>query len=119
MRTSVIGVVIATVVLIGARADAQTARAELENAEGKIVGTATLEQQGNDVRIVATFTGLPAGTARFTSTSRASAIRRSNPRVATSIRRGSMASPAASSVDNEGSSTRIPLPGTPSARRRA
>jgi Cu-Zn family superoxide dismutase len=65
MRTSVIGVVIATVVLIGARADAQTACAELENAEGKIVGTATLEQQGNDIRIVATFTGLPAGTRGF------------------------------------------------------
>jgi Cu-Zn family superoxide dismutase len=46
-------------------ADARTARAELKNAEGKVVGEATLEQKGNDVVVRATFTGLPAGPRAF------------------------------------------------------
>jgi Cu-Zn family superoxide dismutase len=61
----VIGVVMATGLLVTASADAQTARAEVKNIDGKIVGEAMLEQKGADVRITATLTGLPAGTHAF------------------------------------------------------
>jgi Cu-Zn family superoxide dismutase len=48
-----------------AAALAQNARAELKDTTGRTVGEATLEQQGDGVRIVATFTGLPPGTRAF------------------------------------------------------
>lgn len=63
MRTmTVIGVVIATGILVTGVADAQTARADLKNADGTTVGQATLERKGDGVRIMATFTALPPGT---------------------------------------------------------
>lgn len=63
MRTiTLIGTVVLAALAVAHVADAQTARAELKDAGGKSVGTATLTQKGNDVHIAATFTGLPAGT---------------------------------------------------------
>jgi Cu-Zn family superoxide dismutase len=57
-----IGAVIVTGMLGTADAGAQTARADLTDANGKRVGEATLEQRGDGVRVAATFTGLPPGT---------------------------------------------------------
>jgi len=45
--------------------DAPRARAELENADGKTVGQATLEQTPHGILIRASFTGLPPGTRAF------------------------------------------------------
>lgn len=66
MRT-MIGIAVLTVagILLGGVADAQTARAELKDADGKTVGEAVLEQSGSDVRITASFTGLSPGTRAF------------------------------------------------------
>ena len=58
----VVSVMIATGLLLGGMAGAQTARAELKDAGGKTVGEAILEQRGEDVRIVTTITGVPPGT---------------------------------------------------------
>jgi Cu-Zn family superoxide dismutase len=57
-----LAIVIATGILCAGIAEAQTARAELKDADGKTVGEAVLEQRGNDVRITTTFTGVPPGT---------------------------------------------------------
>ena len=65
MRILLIPVMIATGLLLGGVAEAQTARAELKDAGGKTVGEATLEQRDEDVRIVAHFTGVPPGTYAF------------------------------------------------------
>jgi Cu-Zn family superoxide dismutase len=66
MKTmTVIVVVMLTGMLSIGVAEAQKARAELKNADGKTVGEATLEQKGDTVRITASFTGLPAGTRAF------------------------------------------------------
>ena len=60
-----LAIVIATVILCTGIADAQTARAELKDEDGKTVGEAVLEQTGNDVRIRTNFTGVPPGTHAF------------------------------------------------------
>jgi superoxide dismutase, Cu-Zn family len=66
MRTiTVIAAVIAAAALLAGAADAQTARAEIKNANGKTVGEAKLEQQGDDARITANFTDLPPGALAF------------------------------------------------------
>lgn len=66
MKTMIlIGAALVTGTLLTGVADAQNARAEIKNADGKTVGDATLEQKGDDVRITATFTALPPGTHAF------------------------------------------------------
>jgi superoxide dismutase, Cu-Zn family len=59
------GVVIATGMMVTGIAEAQKARAELKDADGKAVGAATLEETRDGVRITATFTGLPPGMRAF------------------------------------------------------
>jgi superoxide dismutase, Cu-Zn family len=66
MKTMIgLAMVIVTGILCTGIADAQTARAELKDADGKTVGDAVLEQRANDVRITANFTGVPPGTHAF------------------------------------------------------
>jgi Cu-Zn family superoxide dismutase len=60
-----IGALLATGLLVTGVAHAQTARAGLEDASGRRVGQATLEQQGDGVQIRATFSELPPGTHAF------------------------------------------------------
>ena len=57
-----IAVAIATGALLSGVADAQTARAELKDADGKTVGEAVLEQKGKNVRVITNFNGMPPGT---------------------------------------------------------
>jgi superoxide dismutase, Cu-Zn family len=66
MKTlTVAGVAILSTALAVGAAQAQTARAEIKNAEGKTVGQATLAPKGDGVQITATFNGLPPGTHAF------------------------------------------------------
>jgi superoxide dismutase, Cu-Zn family len=66
MRTiSGLATMIATGILFTGIADAQTARAELKDASGNVVGEAVLEQRGDDVLITTNFTGIPSGTHAF------------------------------------------------------
>ena len=66
MRTITgIATLIATGILFTGVADAQSARAELKDANGNTVGEAVLEQRGDDVRITANLTGIPPGTHAF------------------------------------------------------
>jgi Cu-Zn family superoxide dismutase len=66
MRTITgIATLIAVGILFTRVADAQSARAELKDANGNTVGEAVLEQRGADVRITANFTGIPPGTHAF------------------------------------------------------
>lgn len=60
-----IAILVAGGILLGGIAEAQTARAELKDGEGKTVGEAVLEQTGDDVRITASFTGVPPGPRAF------------------------------------------------------
>jgi Cu-Zn family superoxide dismutase len=62
---TVFGVVVASAWLATGVAAAQNARAELRTPDGRTVGEARLEQEGNDVRLVATFNGLSPGTRAF------------------------------------------------------
>jgi superoxide dismutase, Cu-Zn family len=66
MKTMIgIAVVIATGILFTGVADAQTARAELKDGDGKTVGEAVLEQRGDDVRVTANLIGVSPGTHAF------------------------------------------------------
>jgi superoxide dismutase, Cu-Zn family len=57
--------IVTGLLLITARAEAADARGEFKNAEGKIIGEAKLVDEGDGVRITATFNGLPPGTRAF------------------------------------------------------
>ena len=61
----IIGATVAAVLFTVGTGHAQNARAELKDANGRTVGEAKLEQKGDSVRIVATFTGLPSGSHGF------------------------------------------------------
>lgn len=64
MRTITgIATLIAIGILFAGVADAQSARAELKDANGNTVGEAVLDQRGDDVQITTNFTGIPAGNA--------------------------------------------------------
>ena len=66
MRTVLmIAVAVLAAVPVARVAGAQSARAEVRDADGKPVGTATLTQKGDDVHIVGIFSGLPPGTRAF------------------------------------------------------
>ena len=66
MKTLIgIAVMIVSGALLGGVADAQTARAELKDGDGKTVGEAVLEQKGKNVRITTNFNGMPPGTHAF------------------------------------------------------
>jgi Cu-Zn family superoxide dismutase len=66
MRTRmIVGVLAISGFALVGRVEAQTARAEIKDADGKAVGEATLEQKGAGVQITATLSGLPPGTRAF------------------------------------------------------
>lgn len=62
---TIAGVLVMSGLVLVGRADAQTARAEIKDADGKTVGEATLEQKGAGVQVTATLSGLPPGTHAF------------------------------------------------------
>ncbi|MBZ5514408.1 MAG: superoxide dismutase family protein, partial [Acidobacteriia bacterium] len=58
-------VLLASATLVAAEAAPKGARAELKDAQGKVVGTAKLKQLKHGVRISLAATGLPAGVHAF------------------------------------------------------